>query len=817
MNRPEAWKAAVVAGGVVLLSALSAGAAEPAGTLEVKVTQNTFRLMPYQAFELTFQHDRKYDDPTWDVTIDVTFTSPGGARHKVGGFFYGSSKPQKPVVKTWTDGKGRRRTSATWPCDPADLWKARYAPSELGRWSYRYVFRNRGGRAARGSGSLQVVKGRTHRRGWVRIHPTNPFRFVFEDGTPFFPIGFQDGVFDNNHNGSAMDAKNMEGPFRLDPAGKRPKPPAGAMFARGPSMNPVNGDVYFGRHARAGFNLWRFSPHNFSIPVFDIVHDTKNPTPARIRWEQAVMVDEMLRLTRKYGIRNFYGIFGFAKAFNNHPGDARGMAKVKRIIKYSVDRWGAYVDFWELMNEQKASDEWYKITTAYLKSIDPYRRPVATSWQRPELGGIDVNAPHWYGNEGELTSDHVTAGRARRDKRAGKPVVYGEQGNSRGRQDRTAEGVGGVWDPGSARRMRVRCWTAFFSEISLVFWETSYAKDGHYMNIWLGPEERQYIRALQDFAYRLDRDVRMADVPLGGPRAKQVRAYGLRSKRRVGVYLHHFVCDRCAKAGRGGARAGHRWDHDRGQVRALKVTVDVPRAAKGYWYDPRDARILARFDAPAGRHAFTAPPFAIDLAMLITEAGPPDVDRDGKANDADDDDDNDGVADASDAFPLEREEWADADRDRIGDNMDADVDADGQADDRRRQERRGRPMGRLSPRPDRVARHRRRRHRRQRRHRRRRRWLDRRRRNQGPHRPTQPHKLPETVVGRVAWPHPEGMAMFEVGSSVMATRKRVGMPPNAKNHGQRPCPQRQAFRSLMAALALGRIRPIRPVAARGRL
>ena len=28
-------------------------------------------------------------------------------------------------------------------------------------------------------------------------------------------------------------------------------------------------------------------------------------------------------------------------------------AKVKRFIKYSVDRWGAMVDFWQILNEQK--------------------------------------------------------------------------------------------------------------------------------------------------------------------------------------------------------------------------------------------------------------------------------------------------------------------------------------------------------------------------------------------------------------------------------------------------------------------------------
>ena len=661
---------------IALLVVAAATAGQALG-FDVSLTQNTGRLTPYQVFELTFQHQGDYRNPTWDVTVDVTFTSPGGEKIPVGGFFFGSSRPQKPIVTESTDARGRTRSTATWPCDPADLWKARYAPSEPGRWTFDYVFQAPGGGRASGSGSFEVVEGRVHRKGWVRINPQNPFRFVFDDGSPYFPVGFQDGVFDNNHNGSALDSAAMEGPFRLDAANTRPAPPPGAMFARGPSMNPQNADVDFGRHARAGFNLWRFSPNNFSIKVF---HFDPHGDDDRVDWAEARMVDEMMRLLRKYDIRFFYGIFGFTKAFNDQPQDAEAMARVRRIIKYSVDRWGAYVDFWEMLNEQHADDAWYGITVPYLKSIDPYQKPVATSWQRPKLECIDLNAPHWYQNEDELTSDRVTAARARETKRYGKPVVYGEQGNTRGREDRTAQGIGGVWDPGSARRMRVRLWTAMFSEISFIFWETSYAKDGHFMNIWIGPEERQYVRALQDFAYRLDTEVKMVDVPLEGPGADRVRAYGLRSDGRAAVYLHHFGCAECITGG----RAKHRWDHDRGSVRGLEVSVDVPRSATGYWYDPRDASILQRLDVQAGPQTFTAPPFEIDVALLFTDADAPDVDHDGVANDRDDDDDGDGVADTADAFPLEREEWVDVDGDRIGDNLDADVNADGLADDRNR-------------------------------------------------------------------------------------------------------------------------------------
>ena len=663
------------ASALLWLAPLAFGAAD---ALEVDVAQNTQRLTPYQVFELTFQHDGRYADPTWDVSIEVALHSPSGRNVTVGGFFYGSSEPQTPKV---AQSDGRRRTVANWSCTPADLWKARYAPNELGRWKYEYAFTNPSGQTAKGSGQFDVVKGRVQEKGFLRINPDNPYRFVFDDGSPFFPIGFQDGIFDNNANGSVMDVSAVEGPFRLDPEGKRPVPPPGALFARGPSIGALNGDVTYGRHARAGLNFWRFSPNNFSINVFADPADGSRPTLDHVRWEQAQMVDETLRMSRKYGMRNFYGIFGYTKVSNKQPDNRQEMDKVKRIIKYSVDRWGAYVDFWEFLNEQHADTRWYEIVIPYLESIDPYDHPITTSWERPKLRGIEVNAPHWYGNEGELVSDRVTADRARRTKQFGKPVVYGEQGNYRGREDRSAEGVGGVWDPGSARRMRVRCWTAMFTEICFIFWETSYAKDGHVRNIWIGPEERQYIRVMQDFAVMLDRDVQMTEVPLSGAAAKDVRVYGLRSEQSVSAYFHHAACETCRKAAGTGRESHHSWNHDRGQVRELEVTIDVPVSATGYWYRPTDGAVLATFDAQAGRRTVVVPPFAVDLALIVTSGKLPDSDGDGTPNYLDTDDDGDGVPDAQDAWPLEREEWADIDGDRIGDNLDADRDADGVADD----------------------------------------------------------------------------------------------------------------------------------------
>jgi len=613
--------------------------------LEVAHEQNTDVIPAYEVFEITFEHENEYADPFLDVTIDVVFTPPSGKPMKVGGFHYGSSTgPKINIQKT-----GERR-QITYEFDKQNIWKARFAPCELGKWSYSFTFTNANGQKASGKGAFSCIKGRRPNRGFIRLNPTNPFRFVFDDGSPYFPIGLQDCWGDDSGTGSILDTCSMEGPFRTDL--KDPPPlPSGPLFVRGPANNPQNADVFFRYFSKCGFNLYRYSQQNCSFPLN---HDLN-----KYLVQEGVMTDELLVYARRYGFGIFYGIFGFQQVFNNEADNEQGMARVKRFIKYSVDRWGAYVDFWEFLNEQKADDKWYEITIPYLQAIDPYRHPITTSWERPELDGIEVSAPHWYERENELESDAVTASRAADWKKHGKPVVVGEQGNHVDTNNRPL-GVGGVWDDRSALRMRIRNWTALFSEIAFIFWNTSYARDGHFMNIWLGPKEREYVRAMQDFAYRLDKDVRPAHVTLSDPHG--VRAYALASKERAGVYLHHFA------------------DHEE-EIGHLKITIDVPESAKGYWYSPETAEIVKTIDAPRGAGTFDVPEFTIDLALLITPDGPPDIDNDGLPNHLDPDDDNDGAPDLHDAFPLEPEESKDGDKDLIGDNLDADDDGDGLADD----------------------------------------------------------------------------------------------------------------------------------------
>ncbi len=600
----------------------NATAESPDGnTLQVKHSGNSTAIPQYEVFEITFEHENDYENPFFDVSIDVTLATPSARNVHVGGFHY-----------------------------KQDQWKARFAPGELGRWTYQFVAKNARGQTTSGEGAFTCVEAAKPNPGFVRRHPENPYRFVFDDGTPYFPIGVQDCWGDNNHNGSALDQCSMEGPFRTD-LKDPPALPPGPMFVRGPSCNPQNADVYFRRFSRCGFNLYRFSQKNCSYELYrDLDHYLV---------QEGIMTDELLRCARRYGFRTFYGLFGYQPVFNKEPDNAEGLAKVKRFIKYSVDRWGAYVDFWEFLNEQHADDRWYEVMIPYLRSIDPYQHFITTSWERPDLNGIEINAPHWYQRENERESDRITATKARVWKSSGKPVVVGEQGNHIDRK-KPIPGVGGVWDDRSALRMRIRNWTALFNEIAIIFWNTSYARDGHFMNIWLGPKEREYVRAMQDFAYRLDKDVRVHTVEVSRP--DTVRGYALASEHRAGIYLHHFQ------------------DHTK-QMEDLRIEVDLPGRTKGYWYNPENASVIEIIDISAGMNQLDVPAFTVDIALLVTPDGAPDIDHDGRPNHLDADDDQDGVPDDRDAFPLDPHEWADRDGDWIGDNLDADDDGDGTPDD----------------------------------------------------------------------------------------------------------------------------------------
>jgi hypothetical protein len=554
---------------VVAILIFAFSAAHPVlGQSTVTESRSADSILRYDILELSFKHNGIYDNKFFDIILEIVFISPTGVQRHVKGFFYGG-----------------------------DLWKVRFRPDQVGRWTYTYVMAGKGGFRKEGNGAFDCIPSTSE--GPVRRHPQNPYRWVFANGSPYFPLGLQDCV--GMPRGSQLrDDIVIDGEGRADNAGQR-----------------ISQEGYFSIYGQAGFNLFRFSQQNCSYPIFDDLD--------HYREAESIATDQLLSLVRKHGFRVMFGFFGFyrnrlygslpVRIINRILESAMGVQlerpihyendeklfKEKRFIDYAVGRWGVYVDFWELLNEREASDEWTTLIANYLRSVDPDRKPISTSWEKPNLPAIDVNAPHWYESESELQSDVRMAEQASEWKAAGKPVIVGEQGNT-----------GMNWDPLSAQRMRIRTWTALFQEVSLIFWNTSWSKAGMHggrytagqvANIYLGPQERNYIRVLHDFSARLDANVRMVSIKSSSPDA--VRAYGLFSNLTAGVYLHHF-------------------DNHTSAVDRTKITIDFSRSDKptkglfGEWIDPSTGRVLKRVRVLPGPQVLDAPPFTVDLALLIT-------------------------------------------------------------------------------------------------------------------------------------------------------------------------------------------------------
>jgi len=526
----------------------------------LEVSRNAGSICRYGIFELSVKSTAVASDPFFDPVLKVEFRSPDGRSRRIRGFYYGRQ-----------------------------IWMVRFRPDTPGTWTYSYAFGPGKDNPRSGEGNFLCTQAED-RFPPLRVNPENPFRWITVSGATYFPVGLQDCF---GHDGAHIAKPVIDGEGRSD------------------LPHAVTISQYFTIYGQAGFNLLRFSQRNCSFPLYsDLDHYLQI---------ESLATDELIATARQSGFRVMFGIFGYHGLWysGNYPGKVlhflRGklgmldegvggrsgpVEKEKRFIDYCVARWGVYVDFWELLNERQATDSWTASMAAYTRTTDPEHHPVATSWEKPSLPEIAINAPHWYTSEKETESDDVTVQRARDWKRFGKPVIVGEHGN-----------LGMNWDPKSGLRMRLRLWTALFQEIALVFWNTSWSKYGmnggvytpaNASNIYLGPEERMYVRILSDYASHLDSGVRMLPVSVSVP--QRIRAYGLASGCVVGLYLHHYT------------------DHSAIE-RGAEVTFTAPASivpGEARWIDTATGSRTGSATIRPGRQTIRVPPFQTDVALLLS-------------------------------------------------------------------------------------------------------------------------------------------------------------------------------------------------------
>jgi hypothetical protein len=512
----------------------AAFAASPA----VTVTENANSIGRYGIYEVALAHTGTYANPWENVNITARFTAPTGRIDTISGFYY-----------------------------DANTWKVRFAPTDIGNWTWTIDFNN--GESTVLTGDLTCVA--STRKGFLKRHPTNPFRIIYSDGSLFAGVGLGDCVY-------------------IGPSNGVPNEPLLWSMNWTASRSTTTYLNAYGAPG-AGFIMFRWSTNNCSFNLASQISASGN-TYLNLEGKSLDLLCDSLQ---KYGLAVWIGLFGYSPAFTSSTGNSAEGNAVKRYLKYMVARYGAYADVWEIMNETTAPDAYVDFTSAYVKSIDPYDRMFTANsvdnggWQTPNIPSVDINTPHWY----ELTSDIgcVAAVAANINGRRGiqKPIIYGEKGWS-----------GHNWDATSALRMRLEDWTAFFCEAEFLWWNQSGSKtyQSGAGNCYIGPEEQGYAAAMAKFIRNTDPDVIRYTIT---PSNTNIEAFGLRSNTTLLAYFHN--------------KSSHT------ATATTNITVDVPVAGDGFWYNPSTGDTISKFTAVAGSQTLTTPSFMIDLALKITGQG----------------------------------------------------------------------------------------------------------------------------------------------------------------------------------------------------
>lgn len=501
----------------------------------------------YEVLEVTLGSEERFADPLVDATADGTFLSPSGRKVQVPGFHAGRNE-----------------------------WIVRFAPDEAGEWTY--TARLSGGKeAVHSAGRFRCTESSRH--GFLRRSKVNPYRMQYDDSTPFYPIGIHlCNALHPEHDGPGVDGK-----WRSVDIETWCKDFAGAVNLH---------RVQLGLGNSAGC----------ALPVLKGIEDGR----IQIDYDLAGRLDDMYRTHGRYGFSqililyqdmslwgNADSSFGKGRDLENYKSvRASNLRLQEQYIRYIVARYGAFVDIWEIYNEDSFSPEEYLAHLAgVIRQADPYHHLVTTTYERPQAEWCDLVTPHEYIGIPASETDAYLCTQLLRFKSFGKPVQYTEFGNQR-----TLSNVDPV-------KWRIATWTAFLNECGILFWGQSGSKltgsttaPGN-SNAYIGAEDRGYFRILQDFTRDLPIDIR--PVASGYTDQKHLRTYALGNGRTTVLYVHHFS------------------DHETAYKLPDKLFVATgPGKHKFRWLDPATGRTVAEgtVETPQLFAAVEVPPVKIDLA-----------------------------------------------------------------------------------------------------------------------------------------------------------------------------------------------------------
>ena len=252
-------------------------------------------------------------------------------------------------------------------------FKIRFRFAEVGEWTYRIVMEKNNEKICTYTSSVVAVENpdEEENRGIIVVEPTLKRNFMFEDGTPYAPIG-------------------INVPYTVDPV-----------------RGTYDYESYFPKMSAAGMNFSR----TWLTYVGNGVSNTEGGVlNYDARQNRAYAFDHILDLADEYGIylqipMEHTGWFRENQLWDSCPynvinggylehsfkffTDERAKEDYKKLLRYYIARYSysRYIMNWEIFNEighvtdydGDIAKSWANEMGSYLHSIDPYRHMVSMS------------------------------------------------------------------------------------------------------------------------------------------------------------------------------------------------------------------------------------------------------------------------------------------------------------------------------------------------------------------------------------------------------------------------------------------------------
>ncbi len=491
-----------------------------------------------------------YTNPWEDPVISAVFTPTSGTTSTVGGFYYS-----------------------------ANTWKLRFAPKQIGNYTWSLSYADTGG-TYQTSGSFASTA--STNSGFLRISGTNPLVFVTEaNGSTFYAHGFNIPLPANSKHTDPASITDL----------------SQTSFPTSNYAQPTTLAQFLSTSSNAGFNMLR--EMNSGDGFYHLMTFNSGSTGKNLYdMNQGVLCDELMAALHSAGWKCLMTFWAdpanYVPSYTLSAGSTITQA-CERYHQYIMNRYGAYVDIWELCNENSGVPQAYSDSIiSYVHGNDPYRHLITISYAQSYHSEFDLETEHEYLNVQERAVPNTIANAINSltgpDSQA---LVIGEAGNGE---------PYGAYDP---ERFRFYDWAAFFNRGMVLYWnggyKDSYQEGSGPANQYIGWEERSDSKIMTDFMSNFDPAARPIATSLapGG----QMVAYALASATDLGLYIEHETTVNAV-------------------LKNATVTLNVPgNNMQGWWIDPASGNLLEAASANAGSQKFSIPPFISDIALRLRAAG----------------------------------------------------------------------------------------------------------------------------------------------------------------------------------------------------